>query len=90
MVPVPCAHARLAPHDVCDVLELLGVDVSVSVQVEHLEGDLEVAPRRRQNRQQEHVVAERYQTTYQQQCKIKTVFNYEILHAQIKSTSNVP
>ena len=31
MVPVSCPHAGLTTHDVCDVLELLGVDVSVPV-----------------------------------------------------------
>ena len=41
-------------------LELFGVDVAVAVEVEHLEGDLEVAPRGGQHRQQEDVVREGY------------------------------
>ena len=53
---MPGTHARLAPHEVGDVLKLFGVDISVTVKIEHLEGDLEVAPRRRQHRQEEHVV----------------------------------
>ena len=61
VVPVARAHAGLALHEVGDHLELLGVHVAVAVEVEHLEGDLEVAPRRRQHRQQEDVVGEGYQ-----------------------------
>ena len=41
-------------------LKLFGVDVAVAVEVEHLEGDLEVAPRGGQHRQQEDVVREGY------------------------------
>ena len=61
MISVPSAHAGLASHEVSDVLELFGVDVPIPVEVEHLEGDLEVAPRRRQHRQEEHVVRKGYQ-----------------------------
>ena len=42
----------------------LSVNVAVAVEVEHLEGDLEVAARRREHRQQEDVVGERDQAAY--------------------------
>ena len=49
----------LSFHDrLCDFFELGRVDYAVSVKVEHPEGDLEVAPRRRQQHQNEHVVFE--------------------------------
>ena len=60
VVPVPGPHAGLTLHEVGHHLELFGVDVAVAVEVEHLEGDLEVAPRGGQHRQQEDVVREGY------------------------------
>ena len=86
MVPVSRAHAGLALHEVGDHLELLGVHVAVAVQVEHLEGDLKVAPGGAQHRQQKYVVGEGYQATCagkkSSECK-KTISNAASINQNI-------
>lgn len=43
MIPMPCAHARLLPHQSGNHFELLTVHIPISIQVEHAKGNLKVA-----------------------------------------------
>lgn len=45
VVAVPRADAALLSDEECHLLKLLAVDVTVTVQVEHSESDLEMATR---------------------------------------------
>lgn len=45
MIAMPTADARLMAHQSGDLLELLTVHVTVAVQIEHAEGNLEMTTR---------------------------------------------
>merc|ERR1719383_855889 len=53
MISMSLSDGGSASENVLDFLELGDVDISVSVEIEHLECHLEMTGRRRQHRQQE-------------------------------------